>query len=131
MGVNAANIKLNEECKELQMDLNEMTVRYNKLYRKSNIDENDYMNWDSGIITDWILHLDQEYERYEDPLRANLKKEEVDGSLLNELDKNDLHRFGIITLKHKIAITKHIKRLINQQQKLPQNDEGNKGTAYI
>merc|ERR1719245_1122510 len=93
-----------------------MTIKYNKLYRKSNIDENDYINWDSDIITDWILNLDQEYERYEDPLRANLKKEEVDGSLLVELDKNDLHRLGIITLKHKIAITKQIKRLTNQHK---------------
>ena len=134
--VNESNIKLNEECKELQTDLTEMTKKYNTLYRKSNIDESNYMNWDSDNITDWIINLDSQFEAYENSLRENLKKEDVDGSILGELDKQDFHRFGVISMKHKLAITKQIKRLTNQQQQqqaqqqLP-SYEGNNATAYI
>ena len=53
-----------------------------KLLRKSNIDERDYENWDSDMITDWIVGLDKEYEKYEEELRKNMKAEDVDGSVL-------------------------------------------------
>ena len=136
--VNEANSKLNEECKEYQLNLQEMTGKYNKLLRKSRINEEEYENWDSDLICDWIVSLDKEYERYEDKLRTNMKKEGMDGSVLGELDKNDLHRFGVENIKHKIAMIKHIKRITSVQAKqqqiaIPQMNEGNNAapTAYI
>ena len=62
----------------------------------------------------------------------------MDGSVLEDLDKNDLHRFGITNIKHKVAIMKHIKRIAcprpqQQQVAVPQMDEGNNAspTPYI
>eukprot|EP01084_Bolivina_argentea_P253421 425668_1 len=125
--IKALNSKLNEECKEFQIDLEEMKRKYNMLNRKMNIDESKYIEWNSDRITDWIIYLDDDqYVQYEDVLRRNLKKEDVDGSILGKLNNNDLHRFGIISMKHKLAVSEHIKRLTN-----PQHIEGDKNTEYI
>ena len=72
-------------------------------------------------------------------MRANMKKEGMDGSVLAELERNDLHRFGIENIKHKISIMKNIKRITSgplqqeQQAVMPQMNEGNNvaSTAYI
>ncbi len=83
------------------------------------------MNWNSYDVANWIINLDKQYESFEDVLKIKLKEEDVDGSILSELDKGDLHRFGIISMKHKLAIATHIKRLTNQQkQPFVYNDEG-------
>ena len=117
---------LQQKNAELTMKLKAMTIKYNALYRKCNIDESNYNNWSCDHIADWIVGLNADYKQYENTLRANLKKEQVDGSLLIELDKSDLHRFGIIALKHKVAICQQIKRLIVSYQ-----DEGKNETVYM
>ena len=80
------------------------------------------------MIVDWIISLNEDYVKYEDILRVNLNKESLDGSCLVELDKNDLHRFGIDNYKHKSAILKQIKQLISGNL---MNDEGVNQTAYV
>lgn len=103
--------KVSNECKELRDNLRIITEKYNKLLRKGDLDESKHLSWNSDLITDWIISLRDEYKAYEQALRINLKKECVDGSLLASLDKNDLHRFGIINLKHKMDVINHIKIL--------------------
>ena len=102
------------------------------------------------IVLDLSLHnslnLDDEYKQYEDALRKQLKDQGIDGSLFDELERNDLLSFGIQNMKHRIAIHKQIKRLVsqrklNQQQEIAappaayqpqqyQNDGPNQ-TAYV
>eukprot|EP00484_Ammonia_sp_Unknown_P025596 CAMPEP_0197029574 /NCGR_PEP_ID=MMETSP1384-20130603/9002_1 /TAXON_ID=29189 /ORGANISM="Ammonia sp." /LENGTH=308 /DNA_ID=CAMNT_0042458775 /DNA_START=167 /DNA_END=1093 /DNA_ORIENTATION=+ len=134
--MNEANIKLNEECKTFQMDLREMTEKYEAMLRKVNMNECNYLKWDSEMLCDWMLSLDAAFAECADKLRAKLKEEEVDGSQLADLDKQDLHRYGIRTLKHKNLIMQNIARITNRDQtastSLAQNDEGmNAATAYI
>ena len=87
------NIKLNEEYKQSQIELNDLKLKYNKLYRKHNIDIENYKNWNYDNITDWIISLDDGiYEKYENKLREILKDEEMCGDLLSNLDKNDLDK---------------------------------------
>eukprot|EP01084_Bolivina_argentea_P186622 321642_1 len=115
--LNELNSKLNEECKEMAYELNELKDiknKYDSLIRKMNINEKEFMKWDCDTVCDWILSLNKEYEKYAPKLRENLKNEEVVGALLTELGKDDLHRFGIVLLKHKIDVMKHIKRIISQ-----------------
>eukprot|EP01083_Nonionella_stella_P178411 630144_1 len=122
------------ECKELQMELKTVSAKYNALYRKTNINTENYLTWDSDTITDWIISLNEEYEAYEHQLRVKMEEEEVEGSLLSELDRNDLHRFGVILLKHKVQILKHIKALVKQnnlQSAMIASAEGDDGTPYI
>ena len=122
--INERNIKLNDECKQLEMRLQEITNKYGDLVGKRKINERDYMHWNTDMIVDWIIGLDKEYERYKDVLRRNMQMEQVGGSLLCQLDKNDLHRLGVIILKHKIEIMGHIKRITSAQQSLPQHNKG-------
>ena len=109
-GVKIGNAEC-KECEELVKRLQDVTDKYEGLLSKVRVNESEYEGWDSDMITDWIINLDVDYQGYEDILRKTLKEEEVEGVLLPELDRNDLHRFGIKVLKHKISIMKHIKRL--------------------
>ena len=117
---------INEECKEYKMQLDQLQNKYDELYRRTHIDTNNYRNWDANTITDWIVGLDKEYQGYEEILRMNLNQESLDGSCLAELDKNDLHRFGIKGYKHKSGILRHIKQLTGGGV-----DEGLNQTAFI
>ena len=131
------NGKLSEECKEFAINLKEIAGKYERLLRKvkGGVDEKKYMEWDADDVTDWIVGLDVQYEKYEEVLRENLKNEEVEGGLLGELDKNDLHRLGVNVLKDKIGIMKHIQRLTRQNVPQMMNNEMNEGidapTAYL
>ena len=58
------NIELNDEQKELKMELADVKDKYNKLLRKTNLNESKYLEWDSDMIVDWILSLDQDYAEY-------------------------------------------------------------------
>ena len=113
---------LEDECKELQIGLKEMTDKYNKVCR-DNIDESKYMEWGCDEIANWIISLNEKYGEFEDVLRAKLKEEMVNGAMLSELDKSDLHRFGVILMQHKLEIIKEIKRLTSQV--IEHKDEGN------
>ena len=81
------------------------------------------------------LRDSEEYKGYEKVLRVNMKKEGVDGEILGDLDKNDLHRFGVVSIKHKVAIMKEIKRVTGVKMMEYTNEGGNDNnaapTAYI
>ena len=47
--------QLTDDYKEMKQDLDEIKTKYHTLLRKSNVKESEYVNWDSDIITDWIL----------------------------------------------------------------------------
>ena len=115
-----SNIELNAECKELSHELVDVKGKYNALLRKININEDDYMKWDSDTIVDWIIGLDDSYQKYEEVLRKNLKEEEVDGASMNEFEKSDLHRWGITKFKDKGAIMREIARIKEKAQKSQQ-----------
>ena len=114
--VRKENIELNEECKELKHDLEDVKAKYEEL-KRMNINEEEFMKWESDTITDWIVGLEDNYKKYEEVLRKNLRADEVDGSTLPEVDKNDLRGFGINIMKDRIAIIKHIKRITSNKQK--------------
>eukprot|EP01084_Bolivina_argentea_P057691 105395_1 len=93
-------------------------------------DRKQYKNWDADNISDWIISLNVGYIMYENILRDKLRREEVDGSVLHEVDKTDLDRFGIKSFKHKLEIMKHINQLVKgsddestNQMNLCSNDE--------
>ena len=102
--------KILNEQKKIQMELDEIKDKYNKL-NSSNVDQSIYREWDSDSIIDWILSLNEEYKKYEQSLRTKMKSEGIDGSLLSQIERNDLDRFGVKELKDKIFIIQKIKRL--------------------
>lgn len=105
---------LKEENDKLKKENKELRLNYNRLLRKTKIDESEYESWDADMICNWIISLDEQYEIYEETLRENLMKEDVVGTVLSDLERNDLHRFGVESIQHKISIMKEIQRITQQ-----------------
>ena len=88
-----------------------------KAYRdKYGFDEQNYSIWNSDMIVDWIMSLEwPRFTSYEMELRKNLMKEGVDGEVLGSLNRTDWTRFGIVDIKDKICLEKHLRKLIPDQ----------------
>ena len=70
--------------KKIQMELNQLRdikQKYDVLLRKTRLDESKYLEWNSESIVDWIMGLSDDYQKYEQLLRRNMKEEEIDGTL--------------------------------------------------
>merc|ERR1712204_105895 len=68
-------------------------------------------------IGKWIVGLDvKRYSHYYAQIVINMEKEGIDGTCLNELDKDDLYRLGITKFKDKIDVMKKIKMFVRQNK---------------
>ena len=93
--ISEQNTVLQEEEKERQMELEQLREEVKRLKLLS-LDETKYMDWNAEEISEWILNLDiDRMSKYEDVIRKNVKEDEVDGSLLSEVDGGDLRVWGI------------------------------------
>eukprot|EP01084_Bolivina_argentea_P024609 45835_1 len=63
------------------------------------------------INDDISKHLEGISKHLEGILHLNIIEEDIDGSLLSSLDRNDLHRLGVKKLKDKILLQKKIEHL--------------------
>eukprot|EP01084_Bolivina_argentea_P057161 104491_1 len=107
------NIDLNEECKELKIELKDIKQKHIELVRENSL-HSDYKTWDYNTVTDWIIGLNESFIGYEKVLRRTLKEEQLSGGDLVHLDRNDLNRFGIKVFKHKQQIMEEIQKLTAQ-----------------
>eukprot|EP01083_Nonionella_stella_P004454 12890_1 len=102
------------ELKKVQNENKELATRYNELLQNNNRRE-DYRLWTAKDLVHWIINLDElRYTQYAQSLMSNLVKEEIDGSCLKDLEKNDLHRFGITKFKDKRDIHQSIQELVSE-----------------
>eukprot|EP00484_Ammonia_sp_Unknown_P029834 CAMPEP_0197050556 /NCGR_PEP_ID=MMETSP1384-20130603/25418_1 /TAXON_ID=29189 /ORGANISM="Ammonia sp." /LENGTH=339 /DNA_ID=CAMNT_0042482977 /DNA_START=104 /DNA_END=1123 /DNA_ORIENTATION=- len=79
----------------------------------------NFMKWDTEEVYRWIImQIEDGYRYFEgrDKLLAHLKEENVDGSCLPKIEREDLKRFGIRN-------DRDIKRLINKIQELKSTDD--------
>ena len=72
-----------------------------------------YQNWDAKMITRFILSLNNEYNQYQNELIKQFKEQNFNGSLLPELEKNDLIHFGIKDFRHRTNIYKALKSVVD------------------
>ena len=93
--ISEQNAVLQDEEKERQMEVEQLREEVKRL-KVLSLDETKFMNWNAEEISEWILNLDiDRMSKYEDVIRKNLKKDEVDGSLLVAVDIGDLRTWGI------------------------------------
>ena len=93
--ISEQNTVLQDEEKERQMEVEQLREEVKRLKLLS-LDESKYMDWNAEEISEWILNLDiDRMSKYEDVIRKNLKEDEVEGSLLSEVDGGDLRAWGI------------------------------------
>eukprot|EP01084_Bolivina_argentea_P115886 206002_1 len=101
---------LQGDYKYLHAQHEDINCKYDHI-NKWVIENTDYRKWDSDIITNWIISLHKDYEQYETSLREKLREEQLTGTDVAYIDKNDLDRFGVKTFKHKREIITHIQKL--------------------
>ena len=109
------NKQLQSENHELK---HELSLKKNKLC-------DNYKSWSSNNIHAWIMHLENgRFQKYGDKIWQKLKEEEIDGTCLEDMDANDLHRLGITQFKDKKTLIRYIQNLMSQQEQ-NMNDQSN------
>ena len=107
--------KYQEDLKECQMELEKLREE-NKRLKLQNMDLDNFEQWDDLQISEWILSLeDGRLCKYEKVLRASLKEEEVDGSLLGSVDSADLKGWGVIKMSDRKFLQRQIAELVSKR----------------
>eukprot|EP01084_Bolivina_argentea_P231453 390326_1 len=124
--------KLENDQKELVLENNTLKIQIKQL-KKQNIDISKWKTWNTEEVLLWVLSLENDrYLKYENKLKSALIEESVTGEDLNDVDSNDIKRWGVVTFKDNKILIKKIKELINNNNYKSNMNEGiNAKTAYI
>eukprot|EP01084_Bolivina_argentea_P154094 268648_1 len=117
-----------KELNKWQDDYKELEIKL-----KQKMQHITYKSWQYNDVFEWIINIENKrFKKYENKLFHKLKEECIDGTCLNEMDANDLHRLGITQFKDKKVLMKYIEKLIRQnvENNMNDNDEG-APTGYI
>ena len=88
------------------------------------IKNEDYKLWTVSEVVDWIVGLNKaKYSKYKEDLIRNMKNEQFNGSYLEDVEKNDLHRLGITGFKDKKDIFNCLQELINNDNGVVNYDQ--------
>lgn len=109
----------NLEIQSLKYQLNELQTKYNKLELenkelkiKLHKFQPSHHDWDYRKIVHWIMKIQNGlFKPYKQTLLENLKKEEIDGKCLCQIDMKDLNNFGITKFAHKKILMSHLHQL--------------------
>ena len=108
---------LQNERKEMEMELNELREEVKQL-KLQNLDPRNYRQWKWEEIVTWIVNLDDgAYKKYEEKLRIALEEENIDGECFEHVDGSDIKSWGIVDFRHKKAVLRHIKSLVDKDVK--------------
>ena len=111
--------KHNLEIQSLKYQLNQLKEKYNKLELenkelkiKLHKFQPSHHDWDYIKIVHWIMKIQNGlFKPYKQILLQSLKKEEIDGKCLCQIDINDLNNFGITKFAHKKILMSHLHQL--------------------
>ena len=116
-----------DECKESNLQINQLKNELNKIKKIHRIDVKNYKSWSAQDLVDWIISLDggQKYQQYANKLMVSFNSEGVDGQSMEDIDKNDLKSWGITGFKDRTNIYKHIQNVINGGRGNDNNNNNN------
>eukprot|EP01083_Nonionella_stella_P240322 840208_1 len=118
------NSILSEECKETQLELHRL--------RAIKLDPRHYLQWSDSEVVDWIISIeDGKYAVYEENLRLLFASENVNGSVLSQISKQDLKDWGIKNFALRSSLHNQIQKLIAQKCNDDANQDIEGTTAYI
>lgn len=105
---------------DLKGEYNKLHSTYFKLrHNKGNntINPNDYKSWTWSNVYEWIINdiNDERLTKYEKDLFANLKKEDISGKILPQLNEDDLYYLGIKNYFDRQLLLSHINKLVDGQ----------------
>ena len=118
----------NDEIKkELNASRNEIMKMREQLkeFRILSIDQSNYLGWSGDEFVDWICGLDDgAFKQYEEKLRSTFKEEEISGSAIPYLQKEEWKGFGVKNYMHRTLIQAHVEELKQNQNKNDSNYNG-------
>ena len=78
------------------------------------------------MVYEWTMNLENgRFKRYGERVSDKLKEEMIDGSCLDDINENDLHRLPITQFKDKNALLRYIQNLTMNQQNDQQEGANN------
>eukprot|EP01083_Nonionella_stella_P184385 669220_1 len=86
-----------------------------RMHRQNGFVLKNYENWNANDVVNWIIHLNSKYRKYENILKSNMIKENIRGTHLEMLNRNDLSRLGINDFDDKYHIIQQIQALLIKQ----------------
>ena len=116
--------ELNKNFIEQENELNKVNDEYKEMNEKYEIlleqqkrrtldDTSGYKQWSYKDIVIWISYLEiGRFEKYESDFLENMKKENIKGVHLTDLDKHDIHRLGCHDYEDKKALLTHFQSLL-------------------
>ena len=137
------NRRLTEECKELELSLNQARNELDEMRIKQKMDPSMYKTWSSDELISWICQLDDGiYVKYKEKLSVGFRDEGLNGKVIQHLDRQELRGFGVDSFSDRANIYQHIQALVsiggNDKQNANHNDEvalaqneGQDGTDYM
>ena len=106
-----------KDINQLMRTNKQLQIQYQQAIKSKN-----YQLWSTSEVISWIINLDEDrYTKYKKELITSMNNERFDGTCLDELEIDDLHRLGITGFKDKKEIFNAIQQLRNF------NDEQVKG----
>ena len=73
----------------------------------------DYLDWNHEDIINWIMSIENDrFRKYEYVLKQSFSEEELKGPHLVDVDKTDIHRWGIKPFGDKQKLWKSIRELV-------------------
>ena len=103
---------LKHSLTELQEKYNKLELENKELQIKLHKFQPSHHNWDYIKIVNWIMKIQNGlFKPYKQTLLENLKREEIDGKCLCQIDINDLNNFGITKFAHKKILMSHLHQL--------------------
>jgi len=120
-----------DEEKEKEMELQGLREEVKRLKLQS-LDESKYVKWGPDEIAAWIINLDKErMGKYEESIKVNLKKDNVRGSLLSEVDGGDLGYWGIDDFSDRKFVQKEITKLVTPPSPMANEGANPAPTAFM
>ena len=112
-----------DDEKQREVELQQLRAEVKRL-KLQNLDESKYAEWGPDEIAAWIVNLDVErMKKYEEAVNRNLKEDEVDGSLLSQVDGGDLRTWGIGKFADRKFVQQEIARLVANYPQKKFNDQ--------
>eukprot|EP01083_Nonionella_stella_P261637 890586_1 len=112
------NNALNEECKESKMELVNLKSKYDELKQKCPLDITQYKEWSGEDVIMWIVSLENgRFKKYEETLKVSFKEQEFVGQWLDDVQKSDVHDWGIKHFGDKTKLFQYIDEITNNTLK--------------
>merc|ERR1719334_19636 len=105
MNIENGMLKPKSCCDELEAQTKVLQSKLDEFLPK-------HLKWGHRQVVEWMMTIENGMLKpYQQTLLENVKREDVVGSILYQLNDDDLHRLGVSKLAHKKILMAHLNEL--------------------